>query len=851
MATIRTAIELQDNFTGVMYQVINSVNLGVSAMEDLHQAMNFPVDTTSMEAVKDSINQTTFAVQQLAAAMQELKNTAAGMPTAPQNSAPLEQPVHWQPDDLDVFTDTGVEHFEQEVQSANTMLRGLNQTQMQIAETAARTELLPESTVVDRGNLPAIQQRIQTIENPPMNIGSDVANERLEQLREQLNQALQEQNELNLAMCKMDITNINVAYLNMSQTISETEQYISNNVEEQEQLNSKIEEGTQKANGLMDKIKGVINQYATIENLGSVLQLSDDLVQTEARLNMINDGAQTTDELFNMVYASAQNARGSLQEMVNVVAQFGSNAGDAFGSTAEVVGFAELVQKQMTIAGVGTQEASNAMLQLSQALGSGVISGDQLNSIFGQAPNLIQNIADYLGVGTNEIQEMAAEGGIAADIVKSAIFASADEINARFEEMPMTWGQIWQSFQNTAFMAFQPVLQRINEIANSEAFQGFVNGVIGALSVVADMALEAFDFLAGIASTIVDNWSAIAPVITPIATAVAILAGALLIYEAVSGLATAAQWLFNTSLLGCPLVWILVIIIAVIAAIFFVIDIINKVTGSSISAIGVIMGALATAGAFVWDLFLGILELVLGIINYMVNPIIAFVNFFGNVFNDPIGSIIHLFGDLADNVLGVIQKIASALDFVFGSNMADTVQGWRNSLSDMVDTKAKEYGNGQYEEITSALDLSVEDLGLSRIAYSDAWDAGYNFGESIESFDPSSLMPSPDAASLMPAPDTASFMPAPDTANFTDDVSDIAGNTEAIKDTMDITEEDLKYLRDIAEQEAINRFTTAEIIIEQTNHNNVSGRMDLDGVVSGLTDAVNEAVDIITEGVHA
>lgn len=206
-----------------------------------------------------------------------------------------------------------------------------------------------------------------------------------------------------------------------------------------------------------------------------------------------NDGVQSTAELVNMVYAAAQDARGSFSQMADVVARFGNNAKDAFSSSEEVVAFADLIQKQMTIAGASTQEAANAELQLSQALGSGVLRGDELNSIFEQAPNLIQNIADYLDVPIGQIREMAADGELSADIVKTAIFSAADDINSKFESMPMTWSQIWQLMQNTALIAFQPVLQNLNDLANSDVLQASIQNAIGAISALANILLDVFD----------------------------------------------------------------------------------------------------------------------------------------------------------------------------------------------------------------------------------------------------------------------------------------------------------------------------------------------------------------------
>lgn len=904
MATIRTAIELQDNFTSVLYQVINSVNLGLSAMEDLHQTMNSPVDTASIEAARDSINQATIAVQQLDAAMQGIETPETQTPIAPQSSAPVvlpvqpdvpdplmeqpppvdvpiepeqpepvEVPVHWQSDTLEVFTNSGVERFEQEVQSANNMLNTLNQTQSRIAETAAQTDLFPANAVADMNNmqsrLQAIQQRIQTIESNPLNMGTDTANAELEQLRGQLDQAVQEQQNLNRAVDNMDVQAANEAYLRLSQTVGNTERYIRDNVDEQGRFNREIEEGTNEANELMQTIKGAVAAYATIQTLSAALNLSDQLTSTTARLNLMNDGLQTTQDLQNMIYLSAERARGSYQATADAVSKLGLMAGDAFSSSEEIIAFMEQVNKQFTIAGTEAAGIDAAMLQLTQAMGSGVLRGEEYNSILEQAPNIIQAIADYMEVPKGQLKDMAAEGLITADIVKAAMFAAADDTNAKFEQMPKTFSQIWTSFQNTALMAFQPVLQRMNEIANSEAFQGFVNNAIEALSMVAGIALEIFDLLVGVAEIVGENWSWLSPIIYGVAGALAVYYGWLLLTKgaemamaAVHGIVavakgimaaatmlvtgatwaeTTAQYGLNAAMYACPIVWIIILIIALIALFYAAVAAVNKFAGTSVSATGIICGAFMVALAFIGNIFVALWNLVVDVFVLIYNLVAEVANFIGNVFTDPIGAVCRLFFGLADIVLGILQALASAIDCIFGSNLAGSVQGWRDSLSGWVDDT---FGNG--DEIMAK--MNADDMKLGRFEYGAAWDAGYSFGEgideSIANFDPSSLFDTnvPGAGDYA---DLSNYG-----AGLAGDVGDIAGNTGAIKDSMDITEEDLKYLRDIAEQEAINRFTTAEITIEQTNHNTVSGKMDLDGIVSGLTDAAREAADIMAEGVH-
>ena len=880
MATIRTAIELQDNFSGILYGITNAVNMSLSVMEDLNRAMNEPVDTTSIQAAREAINQATVAAQQWEAAMQNVDAPQTSTPTTPQPSTPQPVPVQWQSDSMDVFTTSGVERFQQEIQSANNMLNTLNTTQERIAATAAGTDMFPASAVADmnsmQSRLQAIQQRIQQIESNPMNLGTDTANAELEQLRSQLNQAVQNQEDLNRAMERMDVSAANEAYLRLSSTVSNTERYIRDNTDEQGRFNRAIDEGTQGAGDLMNMIKGAVAAYASVQTIGKVMDLSDQLTSTTARLNLMNDGLQTTQDLQNMIYLSAERSRGAYQATADAVSKLGLMAGDAFSSSEEIIAFTEQLNKQFTIAGTETAGIEAAMLQLTQAMGSGVLRGEEYNSILEQAPNIIQAIADYMEVPKGQLKDMAAEGEITAEIVKNAMFAAADETNAKFESMPKTFSQIWTSFQNTALMAFQPVLQRLNDVANSEAFQTFINGAIEALSIVAGIVVEIFNLIASVGTMIADNWSWLSPIIYGVAAALLVYYGRLMLVRgaelalaAVQGVVavakgilaaatmlvtgatwaqTTAQWGLNSAMYACPIVWIIILIIALIALFYAAVAAVNKFAGTSVSATGIICGVFMVAAAFIGNLFVALINFVIDIFVVLWNFIAAFANFFGNVFNDPVGAIARLFFDLVDTVLSLLQSLASAIDTIFGSNLAGAVQGWRDSLGGWVDSTF-----GQGEEIMAK--LNAEDLHLDRFEYSSAWDAGYSFGEgideSIANFDPSSLFDTnvPGAGDYADLSGYGSDLGG--LGGIGSGVDDIAGNTGAIADSMDITEEDLKYLRDIAEQEAVNRFTTAEISVDMSGmQNNISNGMDLDGVISGLTEGVNEAIDSMAEGVH-
>lgn len=871
MASIRTAIELYDSFTAPMMNIIHAVSMGVSAMENMQGVMNEPINSSIGDDITEQMNQAVQAIEEARAALSE--------PVTHENTG-----ITWSSPTMPTFTNTGIERFEQEVQSANSMLEQLSGTQATIAAQAAHTSVFPANMVNDmntmQSRIQGIQQRIQAIENNPLNMGTDRASAELEGLRSQLDQAIQAQNEMNSAMERMDVSAANSAYMRLSQTVSATERYIRDNVDEQGRFNREINEGVHSANNLMDSIKGMVAAYATVQTIGEIIGLSDTMTQTTARLDLIVDDGGSVEDLQNKIFLSAERARGSYLATADAVSKLGMQASQAFSSNDELIAFTELLNKQFVNAGTSAQGIDSVMLQLTQSMAAGVMQGEELNAIMDNASIIVQDIQRYLqevqGIDASNIKELASEGIITAEVIKNAMFYAADETNAKFETMPKTFGQVWQSFQNTALMAFQTVLNRMNDFANSEAFNAFIMSAQEAMLVLAGIVTSIFDMIGAIGTFAYENWSIISPIIWGIIGALAIYAAYLAITKAAelasaagkiilcvasyahaaatgaeasaTAAATAAQYGFNAALLACPITWIIILIIALIALFYAAVAAVNKFAGTSVSATGIICGVFMVAAAFIGNLFVALINFVIDIFVVLWNFIAAFANFFGNVFNDPVGAIARLFFDLVDTVLSLLQSLASAIDTIFGSNLAGAVQGWRDSLGGWVDSTF-----GQGEEIMAK--LNAEDLHLDRFEYSSAWDAGYSFGEgideSIANFDPSSLFDTnvPGAGDYADLSGYGSDLGG--LGGIGSGVDDIAGNTGAIADSMDITEEDLKYLRDIAEQEAVNRFTTAEISVDMSGmQNNISNGMDLDGVISGLTEGVNEAIDSMAEGVH-
>lgn len=596
--------------------------------------------------------------------------------------------------------------------------------------------------------------------------------------------------------------------------------------DEQEEFNREMQAGANAADDLADQLMGVVGAYASLQTLGQLVNLSDSFTQTTARLNMINDGTQTTDELFDKIAASANRARANISATADTVAKLSLNAGDAFASNDETILFAENLNKLFTIAGTEQASMASASLQLTQALGSGVLRGEEFNAVFEAAPNIMQTVADYMGVPIGKMRELAQEGQITADVVKYALLSATDDINAQFESMPMTWGQVWTGVMNELYMISVPLLEFINLLAN--------------------------------------NWSVLEPIVLGVTTAIGLYTAALLIHKGVAMAttltesvraaatmmstgatfaATAAQHGFNAALMACPITWILLAIIALIALTYAVIAAINDVQGTTISATGVIVGALSVAGAFIGNLFVTLINFVIDIFVVLWNFIASFANFFANVFTDPVGAIARLFFDLVDTVLELLQSLASAIDTIFGSNLASSVQGWRDSLGGWVDDT---FGKG----VEVMAEMNADDLHLGRFEYGSAWDAGYNFGAGVES-DIGEMFGGLGEGNDGYGTSSGYGGSIPSYDELMNGVGDIADSTGSIDDTLEITHEDLKYLRDLAEQETINRFTTAEIHVEMGGVNNtVNQNTDLDGVIDYMVTGVQEAMERVAEGVH-
>ena len=630
-----------------------------------------------------------------------------------------------------------------------------------------------------------------------------------------LNQARAGLGEVNLAVREMEEN-----YRRAAQQEQQVTRNIRQSTQAEQQLNASIRGGNDALDDMVGKAKNLAATIGASVGLKKLIELSDQMTSTTARLNFIVDDGGSVEALEAKIMASAQRSRAAYLDTASAIASMGANAGAAFSSNDELIAFMEQVNKQFVIGGASAQGQAAAMLQLTQAMAAGALRGEELNSILENAPGIARAIEQYMGIAEGSIKSYAEKGAVSATVVKNALLSIADETDAKFNGMAMTWGQVWTQMGNIALKVTQPLLTAVNWLANNLS-------VIGPIVLGLGTAFLVFQVAA--------HWTQIAAVATEAYHAVVnLLSIGFGVLTGNTAAASAAVFTFNSALLASPITWIIMLIAVVIGLLYGVVAIINKVTGSSISATGLICGAIAVAGAFIGNTVIGLLN---ALIQYIwaifVAPFLGIVEWILNVCNGGFNS----FGDAVANLIGQIigwflnlgKVVTTIIDAIFGTNWTAGLESLQSSVTAW----------GKNENVIT-LDKNAPTIDY-RFEYGDAWAAGNDFGKGIDAkiggmFNMGGLG------------DTSGF-DLGDIAAYTGETADNTGKTA---DALAVTEEQLEYLRDIAERDAINRFTTAEVKIDMTGMTNrIDGSADLDGVISQLTEGFTEALVTAAEGVHA
>jgi len=630
-----------------------------------------------------------------------------------------------------------------------------------------------------------------------------------------LNQARAGLGEVNLAVREMEEN-----YRRAAQQEQQVTRNIRQSTQAEQQLNASIRGGNDALDDMVGKAKNLAATIGASIGLKKLIELSDQMTSTTARLNFIVDDGGSVKALEAKIMASAQRSRAAYLDTASAIASMGANAGAAFSSNDELIAFMEQVNKQFVIGGASAQGQAAAMLQLTQAMAAGALRGEELNSILENAPGIARAIEQYMGIAEGSIKSYAEKGAVSATVVKNALLSIADETNAKFNGMAMTWGQVWTQMGNIALKVTRPLLTAINWLANNLSVIGPILLGLGAAFLVFQVAA---------------HWTQIAAVATAAYHAVVnLLSIGFGVLTGNTAAASAAVFTFNSALLASPITWIIMLIAVVIGLLYGVVAIINKVTGSSISATGLICGAIAVAGAFIGNTVIGLLN---ALIQYIwaifVAPFLGIVEWILNVCNGGFNS----FGDAVANLIGQIigwflnlgKVVTTIIDAIFGTNWTAGLESLQSSVT--------AWGKN---ENAITLDKNAPTIDY-RFEYGDAWAAGNDFGKGIDAkiggmFNTGGLG------------DSSGF-DLGDIAAYTGETADNTGKTA---DALAVTEEQLEYLRDIAERDAINRFTTAEVKIDMTGMTNrIDGSADLDGVISQLTEGFTEALVTAAEGVHA
>lgn len=668
--------------------------------------------------------------------------------------------------------------------------------------------------------------------------------------------ALDRVNGTNVNINTSELTGVRAEIIRAGADLKRIENDIAENIRKNEEaqngFNRSLRNGASNADNLYSKIKRFVGVYAGIQGLRNSLNLSDTLAQNSARLNLVLENYNSSDkqvtgnnisqtpvnlnlpQLQDMIFQSAQRSRGDYLATSDSIGKMGLMAGDAFNSGQEIISFMELINKQFKIAGTNAAGIDAAMLQLTQAMGSGVLRGEEYNSILEQAPVIIQNIAKYLNVPKGQLKNMAAEGKITADVVKNAMFYAATDINEKFEAIPKTFRDSAVNMKNNFVKEFLPISQRLNTFANSEGFMIFTNGVIKGIGSVVRVTVSALDIMGKIGKFTHDNWNVIAPVIGGVTTAViayksalilsnieliknnilqgkntlgAVLMGAKNFYLAGSTfMATVATQGLNAALMASPLGIVAGGLALVVGGLYAGVAAFNALTGKAVSATGIITGSVAA--------------LVGSVLNYGVflwNNLVSIAEAFVNIWKHPIYSVKKLFWDLVISILDIFDNFSGIVDTIAGTDYSKKIKDYRTSIqADLDIAKPKDY-------IDSNLKINPFNTGnMMKTTYEKTADVGNIFKNET----------------------------AVDMTESNDYLKGILNNTASMSEGLDLTTEEIKYMRDAAEMEVINKFTTAEIKMEVQNSNMISNNVDIHDVIDEFTEYLREKMQMTAEGVH-
>ena len=818
--------------TPVLQSITTAMNMMVGSMTAAQTASDVGFNPEQALAMQLAVAGASAQLAQYQEELENVKNTPVAAPDPPEWNSVSNQPV---------FMTSGAERFESEYQAAAAAAQQLIQYQKAISGQAVRMKAVPPGMINDVATteirMQSLTNRIQKLNSIPVKFRTEQTNNELEALRGKLSQAVNVQGQLNAAMGRMDISATNAAYQQLNSIMDSTERDIRENFSAQEQFNRSVKGGQSAAGGLESSIKRYAAMLISAATAGKAISLADQVTQTTARLDLMNYGLDTTEQLQQKIFQSAQRSRGAYQTTADAVAKLGMQARGAFSSNDELIAFAEQLNKSFVIAGTSAQGVDSVMLQLTQSMASGKLQGEELNAVLDNAQPIVQNIADYMGVPVGQIKKLASDGAISAEIIKNAMFAAADETNAKFEKMPLTFGQVANNIKNQALMAFQPALQQLSAVTQTEGFSTLTESVTSAIQTLAGGAVQALNLMGQAAVFVRENWSWLGPIIFGVVAAV-------MAFTVATTAQSVAMGLLNAVMNANPIILIVSAIIAVVAAIVAWIHHVGGLKVAWLTCVNIVLSRvdmLKLGFAVAWN----------AIQNGIDTMQYGFEAFKAGVLN--------AIGNLKVKGLTLLQ------DFINGA--IDRVNAFIETVNQIAGTSIETVAHVEFatsaavEEEANQKQRAADLAALKEKNAADKQDRQQQLAEQQRQADRARMERQADiAVAKAEAEEKKNAKKTAEEGNYNPEaasVGDIAGNTgktaantAAIADSMDIMDEDLKYMRDAAEQEIINRFTLAELKVDVNNNNTLTKKADFEDLGAFMNTFTSGVLAAAAEGGH-
>lgn len=596
----------------------------------------------------------------------------------------------------------------------------------------------------------------------------------------------------------------------MTAAIKEGNSALIDTIENQSRLGRETQKTNDQAGKLLSTIKRIAAAAGVTTLVRSFLDFSDTQAQINARLNLMNDGFQTTNELSEMIYQSALRSKAAYSDTADAVGKMGLNAGNAFSSNQELIAFTEQVNKQFKIGGASAQEQSNAMVQLTQAMAAGVLRGQDLNSILAAAPGIARTIEESMGWASGSIKQYAEDGKVTAQVVKNALLDMADQTNQKFESIPMTLSDAMTQAQNIVQHEVKQMAQSWNDFIQTDQGQEILGEAISLLSVMAQVGTDALSGIGSAALFVADNMDMILPILAAVGLGF-LLVKAQAVQAALGSAAAAGIHMASWAAAN----WPILLLVALFA-------------GALIAAQQFGIG-MQEVGGWVGQVFGMTYAVGYNVFATLWNVIASFAEFFANVFNDPVAAIAHLFSNALDTILSMVETAAGAIDALTGSHLQGAVSGFRGKLSGWVDDT---FG----ENAIQIKRMANLDIGATAAEWGNY---GANLGSKLDNLDL-------DIGKLAGSFNDLDLSGG----NNIDKVAKVGkvGKVDDIK----LSDEDLKIYRDLAERRYMNKIELKTLApeIHVTVPESAGGNLTADDVTDYIRKMLIEQMNSQTSVSH-